>query len=49
MKILKTTAKALILSAFILAIGLLGKIDIADEIATEQFYNELAVQTQYLP
>lgn len=49
MKILKTTAKALILSAFILAIGLLGKIDIADEIATEQFYNKLAAQTQYLP
>ena len=24
-------------------------LDIADEIATEQFYNELAVQTQYLP
>ena len=49
MKILKITVRALILSAFILAIGLLGKIDIADEIATEQFYNELAVQTQYLP
>lgn len=49
MKILKTTVRALILSVFILAIGLLGKIDIADEIATEQFYNELAAQTQYLP
>ncbi len=49
MKILKTTVKVLILSAFILAIGLMGKIDIADEIATEQFYNELAAQTQYLP
>ena len=49
MKILKITGRALILSVFILAIGLLGKIDIADEIATEQFYNELAAQTQYLP
>ena len=49
MKLLKITVRALILSAFILAIGMLGKIDIADEIATEQFYNELAAQTQYLP
>lgn len=49
MKILKTTVRALILSAFILAIGIMGRLDMEDELATADFYNELAAQTSCLP
>lgn len=48
-RLLRITVRALILSAFILFVGIMGKADMEDEIATQEFYNELAVQTQCLP
>lgn len=49
MKLLKIIVRALILLGFILVIGTMGRLDMEDEIATADFYNELAAQTSCLP